>query len=233
MEFRDLINPLSLDEFHKKYHRKKFCVIKGNTFRKNYFGGIISWHEFSTYINNDRAVSGLQAILPGGRKLCMEKDNLYMYRKPDWSKEFYYEKEYLHKIWRDNGSIILTKASLLTPNISNIAGAIEKYFKGAADAHFYCSRAKNGWSFPFHRDNDDNWLVHAYGTVRWTVNNSLSNLPDDTTEFDLTAGDLLYIPRGLSHKAVAQTRRISISVPLIERSNAKPVDRKHYDFSKP
>ena len=62
---------------------------------------------------------------------------------------------------------------------------------------------------------------------------SLSNLPDDYTEFDLTAGDLLYIPKGLVHKAVAQTRRISISVPLIEDTEAKPLDRKEYDFSSP
>ena len=233
MKFEDLIYPMTLDEFHTKYHRKKFCVIKGNAWRKNLFTKIITWEEFSTYINNDRAVSGLQAILPGGKKLCMEKDNLYKHRKPNWSKEFYYEKEYLYRIWRDNGSIILTKASLLTKEISAIASAIEKYFEGAADAHFYCSRAKDGWSFPSHRDNDDNWLVHAHGTVRWTVNNSLSNLPEEYTEFDLTAGDLLYIPKGLVHKAVAQTRRISISVPLIEATEAKPLDRKEYDFSSP
>ena len=81
------------------------------------------------------------------------------------------------------------------------------------------------------RDSDDNWLVHAYGTVRWTVNNSLANIPDDTTEFDLTVGDLLYIPTGLEHKAVAQSRRISISVPLMERFGSKPVNRNYYDFS--
>ena len=232
MKFEQLIEPLTLHEFHTKYHRKKFCIIKGNPYRKGLFENIISWSEFSDYINNDRAVSGLQAILPGGKKLCMEKYNLYRKKKPAWAKkDAYYDKEYLHKIWRDNGSIILTKASLLTPGISTIAGTIESYFGGAADAHFYCSRAKDAYSFPFHRDSDDNWLVHAYGTVRWTVNNSLANIPDDTTEFDLTVGDLLYIPTGLEHKAVAQSRRISISVPLMERFGSKPVNRNYYDFS--
>ena len=245
LTFKDLIEPLTLEEFHKEYHRKNFCIIKGNAFRKHFFGNIITWKQLSDYINNDRGVSGLQAIIPGPnvaakgkqtvvppiKKLCMEKYNLHKKKRPSWSKEHYYEKDYLHEIWEKNGSIILTKASLLTPNISDIASAIETYFKGAADAHFYCSRAKDGLSFPFHRDTDDNWLVHASGTVRWIVNNSLKNIEGDTTEFDLTVGDLLYIPSKTDHRAIAQSRRISISVPLIERGVPKPLDRKYYDFT--
>ena len=245
LTFKDLIEPLTLEEFHKEYHRKKFCIIKGNAFRKHFFGNIITWKQLSDYINNDRAVSGLQAItsgpdvfargrkavVPVTKKLCMEKYNLHKKRRPSWSKEHYYEKDYLHEIWKKNGSIILTKASLLTPNISAIASAIETYFKGAADAHFYCSRAKDAVSFPFHRDTDDNWLVHASGTVRWIVNNSLKNIEGDTTEFDLTVGDLLYIPSKTDHRAMAQSRRISISIPLIERGSIKPLDRKYYDFT--
>lgn len=233
LTWKELIEPLTLEEFHEKYHRKKFCVIKGNPFRKRFFENIITWKEFSDYINNDRAVSGLQAILPNGKKLCMEKYNLHKKKRPSWSKEHFYEKDYLFKIWKDNGSIILTKASLLTPNISAIAGAIETHFGGAADAHFYCSRAKNGKSFPKHRDTDDNFLIHASGTVRWTVNNSLNNIEGDTTEFDLTVGDMLYIPSKTDHSAVAQSRRISISVPLIERGIPKTLDREYYNFSNP
>ena len=105
---------------------KKYCVVKGNRYRKFIYSNIISWTKFSEYINNDRAVSGLQAILPDGKKLCMEKDNLHKRDIPAWSKKDYFEKKYLHEIWKNHGSIILTKASSLTPGISNIAGAIEK-----------------------------------------------------------------------------------------------------------
>ena len=245
LTWKDLIEPLTLEEFHKEYHRKKFCIIKGNAFRKHFFGNIITWKQLSDYINNERAVSGLQAIIPGplwmqqgensgippSKKLCMEKFNLHKKKRPTWSKKHYYEKDYLHEIWEKNGSIILTKASILTPAISNIANAIETYFGGAADAHFYCSRAKDAKSFPKHRDTDDNFLVHAYGTVRWTVNNSLKNIEEDTSTFDLTVGDLLYIPSKTDHSAVAQSRRISISVPLMERNSPKSLDRKYYDFT--
>ena len=230
-DFEKLIEPLSLDDFYNIYHKKRWCVIPANDFRKDLFSKIITWQKFSRYINNDRAVSGLQAILPGGKKLCMEKWNLYKSKKPSWCKKEYYEKKYLHEIWTNHGSIILTKASQLTPEISSIAGAIEEHFGGAADAHFYCSYSEKSNSFKEHADLDDNFLVHANGSVRWTVYNSLENKEDDITEHDLTVGDLLYIPKGLKHKAIPLSKRISISVPLNQGITAKPLDRTVYDFS--
>ena len=47
LTWKELIEPLTLEEFHEKYHRKKFCVIKGNPFRKRFFENIITWKEFS------------------------------------------------------------------------------------------------------------------------------------------------------------------------------------------
>jgi len=231
LTFEQLINPMTLDDFYEIYHRKRWCVIPANDFRKDLFSKTLTWKQFSQYINNDRAVSGLQAILPNGKKLCMEKGNLHKTRKPNWSKEFYYEKRYLHNIWKRNGSIILTKASQITKEITGIAGAIERHFGGAADAHFYCSRDAGGRSFDAHKDLDDNFLVHAHGSVRWIVNNTLENKQGDTTEFTLSVGDLLYIPKELKHQAFAESKRMSISVPLAEGLGLKPLDRNHYDFS--
>ncbi|BCV05016.1 MAG: hypothetical protein CM15mV96_400 [uncultured marine virus] len=37
------------------------------------YSNIISWTKFSEYINNDRAVSGLQAILPNGKSYVWKK----------------------------------------------------------------------------------------------------------------------------------------------------------------
>lgn len=76
IDFKSLIDPMSVEEFKTEYKDKKFCVIKGNRFRRFMYSNIISWHRLSDYINNDRAVAGIQAILPNGKKLCMEKNNL-------------------------------------------------------------------------------------------------------------------------------------------------------------
>jgi ribosomal protein L16 Arg81 hydroxylase len=78
-------------------------------------------------------------------------------------------------------------------------------------------------------------LVHAQGEVSWEVSNSFENDDGDFTSFDLTVGDLLYIPKGLMHRAIPKTKRISISVPVAERKpnegSLKTQDRKYYDFT--
>ena len=235
IEFADLIAPMTIVEFEEKHRSKSFAVFPRNDARTELFDNIIGWQEFSNYINNDRAVAGMQAITLDGRKLCMERGNLERESRPNWSRKDYYEKEYLHEIWTQGGSLILTKASLLTSRISAIAGAVERYYMGAADAHFYCSGVPNASTFPAHIDQDDNFLVHAQGDVSWEVYNSFENDEGDFTSLDLTVGDLLYIPKGLMHRAIPKTKRISISVPAAERKpNEGPLktqDRKLYDFT--
>lgn len=227
LNFNSLIEPLTVEEFEQEYKGKKFCIIKGNKFRQKFYKDIITWTKFSDYINNDRAVAGIQAIPSKGKKLCMEKENLYRNNKPHWTLPTRFDKEYLHSIWNNNGSIILTRASLLTPNISAIAGAIEKHFKGACDAHFYCSKKSTSKSFNVHKDHDDNFLVHSYGSVKWTVANGFES--NEFSVFKLTVGDMLYIPKGLYHCANPLSKRISISVPLAEID--QPLDRKYYSFT--
>jgi mannose-6-phosphate isomerase-like protein (cupin superfamily) len=160
----------------------------------------------------------------------MEKNNLHKKQRPSWSKKDYFDKEYLHHIWNNGGSIILTKASLLTKNISDIGYAIEKHFNGACDAHFYCSKNSKGRSFNPHIDHDDNFLVHVYGSVKWTVANSFDKKDKTAHIFNLTVGDLLYIPKGLPHAAEPLSRRISVSVPLLEAENILSLNRNYYNF---
>ena len=235
LDFADLIAPMTVVEFEEKHRGKAFAVFPRTEARTELFDNIIDWQQFSSYINNDRATAGMQAITLDGRKLCMEKGTLERESRPNWSRKDYYEKKYLHEIWTQGGSLIMTKASLLTSRISAIAGAIERYYMGAADAHFYCSGMPNASTFSAHIDFDDNFLVHAQGDVSWEVYNSFENDDGDFTSLDLTVGDLLYIPKGVKHRAIPKTKRISISVPVAERrpneGSLKPQDREYYDFT--
>ena len=243
IDFSDLIHPLSVDEFMTEYKDRQPLIVKANDLRRDIMSQIITWEKFSDYIHNDRAVSGFQIITPKG-KLCMEKNNAFKGRKPSWSKIDYFDKKYAHDLWNQGCSIILTKASLISPAMSALSGAVERQFEGsAADAHLYCSPIKNALTFPCHRDSDNNFLVHAIGKVRWKVydvfagKDSSANLTLKQEEkmklkYDevLTVGDLLYIPTGLYHKAIPQGARVSVSIPLGE-GNKKRLDRRYYDFT--
>lgn len=256
--FEDLIHPMIDRVFEETVLGKKPMVFRGTSLKKNLFGNIITWEKFSDYINNERAVAGLQVITPERNKLCMEKENLFRNNRTAWSRKDFYEKKYVHELWNTGSSIILTKASLLSPEISAVANCIEKKFKDrtAADAHFYCSPNSTAKSFECHADMDDNYLVHAIGSVHWKVYNkrvpytlddkgrkvfrghALTMTEEEEAKLTpiidvtLTVGDLLYIPAGFFHKAVPCGPRISISVPVAESRREYPLDREYYDFTK-
>lgn len=257
--FEELIYPMTDAVFMETVKGKKPMVFRATEKKKKIFGDIITWKKFSEYLNNDRAVAGLQVIKPNRDKLCMEKGTLNRNDRPSWMPEKWYEKAYVHALWNQGSSIILTKASLLSPEISAVGGALEERFKGtsACDAHFYCSPNDRARSFECHCDHDDNFLVHAIGKVHWRVydkrrpsrirpDNGRIQLADgpvglsDEEEAQLEpiidtildVGDLLYIPAGVYHRAVPVGPRISISVPLMESRKEVPLDREFYDFTK-
>lgn len=258
ISFEELIAPMTDEVFNNTVKNKKPMVFRASEKKRKIFGDIINWHQFSDYINNDRAVAGLQVIKPNREKLCMEKGNLFRDPDPSWSRKDRYEKAFVHELWNNGSSIILTKASMISAELSAVAGAIEKRYKNrtAADAHLYCSPNSKARSFECHADFDDNWLVHAIGDVHWKVydkrlrgqmeDNGRMNYRtgpctmkeaeeaelDPIIDTTLSVGDLLYIPAGFFHKAVPAGPRISISVPVMESRREHPLDRKYYDFTK-
>lgn len=257
MTFEELINPLGKDIFYNTIADKKPFVIRGDDYKKKFFSEIITWDQISEYLNNDRAVAGFQMIAPGDIKLCMEKNGLTPEKYYSWGRAPQWDKAKAHRLWNQGHSMILTKASQLSPNINAIAGAVEQGFPGgAADAHFYCSPDKNAATFPCHADRDDNYLVHAIGTVHWQVWNvrmkrekscgrwkyigrstisveEESQLGPPVIDIYLGPGDLLYIPAGYFHKATPVGARVSISVPLMQSDAGEtPLNRTYYDFGK-
>lgn len=257
MTFDDLINPLGRDIFYDTIVDKKPFVIRGNDYKKKFFSEIVTWDQISDYLNNDRAVAGFQMIAPGDVKLCMEKGGLEPPKRFSWGRNPQWDKEKAYKLWNQGHSMILTKGSQLTPNMNAVCNAVEQGFPGGAtDAHFYCSPDKNAATFPCHADRDDNYLVHAIGTVHWKVWNvrmkrelikgrwtykgrstvSLeeeSRMGDPVIDIYLGPGDLLYIPAGYFHKAEPVGARVSISVPLMLSEHPEtPLNRKYFDFGK-
>lgn len=261
ISFEDLIAPITPQEFRLRYKGKRPFVARAPTaYRKKFFSDSISWRRINDYMNNPRGTHGLQMIVPdengpnGRNKLCSEKGMLeFDAPRTDWNffkKETmrpWYDIAKIHKLWQGDSSMIITKASQMTRGLNAIAESIEDGYealgeKRSVDSHLYCSSKKDAYSFECHADNDDNFLVHMIGSVRWTVyatfNKDLGrNTATVEQEKDmipvieevLYPGDLLYIPRGLFHKAEANSPRVSVSFPVATRQNR--MTRDFYDFT--
>ena len=71
-------------------------------------------------------------------------------------------------------------------------------------AHVYISLLSNSETFSNHKDETDVFFVLALGKMKWII--------DDTEEHKLTAGDMLFIPKGAYHAPVPLSPRVGVSI---------------------
>ena len=218
LNFKDIIDPISVEDFQKHYDAQQHFVIRGD---KSRYEWIYNWNDFDKYMNGfPKNCGDLQIIA--------YNDNL----RDKWCKKKMYDKEPLTKeqvydLWKKGKTFILALQEYQTPGMIKVCNAIEEYY-GRGTANLYCSPVRDSVSFPTHADSTDNFLVHVEGSVKWTLynefgnpkhknkrNGGVSQIEDREytvmAEYELSAGDLLYIPRFQYHNALALEDRISIS----------------------
>jgi len=204
--FEDLIAPVGVDNFYKKYKGKRHFYIKSN---KPKFENYFSWTELDNYLNQinigtwDRTPQ-LQIVLPDGNKWCKKKS-------PEKKS-----REEILDLWNQGCSFILTLSEFLNETMWKQCQEFEKVY-GIGQANIYCSKQKDAKCFPIHADSTDNFLFHVRGKIRWYIYKEFSEkggrIEDATLEevVDLDNGDLLYIPKGKYHRVDTLSPRISIS----------------------
>ncbi len=231
MTLEKFIEPLSLDDFFTNYYQKKHFVIKAN---ENRFKHIYQWKDFNKYMNGyPRNCGDLQIINFDGEdgKWCFDKQK----KNPKIPK---FSKRQIYDFWKSGHSFILPLQEYQKEEMVDIISALEIYY-GSGTANLYCSPCADSKSFPQHADSTENFLVHVEGKVKWTLYNEfgqphisekigggVSQSEDREytimNEYELEAGDLLYIPRYQYHKALSLSPRISISIHFHERKSGQP-----------
>ncbi|MDG2398783.1 MAG: cupin domain-containing protein, partial [Candidatus Marinimicrobia bacterium] len=154
-----------------------------------------------------------------------------------------FSKRQIYDFWKSGHSFILPLQEYQKEEMVDIISALEIYY-GSGTANLYCSPCADSKSFPQHADSTENFLVHVEGKVKWTLYNEfgqphisekigggVSQSEDREytimNEYELEAGDLLYIPRYQYHKALSLSPRISISIHFHERKSGQPKKYTH------
>lgn len=111
---------------------------------------------------------------------------------------------------------------------------VESNFNCASDIHVYGGvTAAN--SFKIHCDETCNFIIQVEGTTPWTVYNesfafissSNSYFPSDNEvtpalEVELTPGDILFIPAWRYHRATPNSKRLSMSIAMMQKYYQTP-----------
>ena len=217
--FADLIAPITPDEFFAEYYGQKPLHIPGESEK---FASVMSWNG----LNQALAINAFwtkdnlklyQDIAPVAvEDYCRSVPGLgapVMRPNPD-----------LVKSQMSRGaSLVLNSIDTLTPGIQAVADVLERTLLGYTQLNLYCSFADHK-AFDSHFDTHEVFSLHTEGEKTWNIyEGRLDNPVHHSTFLDLTAdqhrhnrrelmmevhmtpGDLLYLPRGQYHDALASS----------------------------
>ena len=218
--FADIIAPMSEEEFFADYFDKKPLHIRGTPGK---FADVMSWRHLNAMLNQTHIWSSktlnlvLDCVPLGPEAFCrqtQDRDGRQVLQ-PDPAKV-------LGQL-RRGASLVLNDIDSLSPGLSSVSNALEETLGAKAQANLYCSWRQHK-AFPPHYDTHDVYAVHVEGTKTWNIYSGRADHPiphplfkglpqahheqakgDLLMEVALQPGDLLYLPRGQYHDAMAST----------------------------
>jgi ribosomal protein L16 Arg81 hydroxylase len=250
----DFLHPVTAEAFFAEYYDRKPLHVPASSPEK--FADVMTWDILTALLNMTAIWSprNLQLVLDKemvpAEQYCRQAidRNLQPTLQPDAG---------LVKGWlRRGASIVANDIDTLTPGLAAAANALEAATGGKVQSNLYCSW-KQRQAFSTHFDTHDVYALHVAGEKVWRVyegrldnpiaNEAFKTLDDDyhrthrgavALEVELRPGDLLYIPRGQYHDALASsegcihlaygvTRVIGVDVLglIYERAVADPLFR--------
>ncbi len=133
----------------------------------------------------------------------------------------------LYECFARGGSVVLNHLEASWPPLAPLVAGLGPAFCGRVEVNAYLT-ARGTKTFPLHLDDQDNFILQAAGEKTWRLYERAHRpvhrgclaygadlayppfwgprppVTPQVAEFRLRAGDLLYIPRGMPHCAVAE-----------------------------
>lgn len=221
LSFADILSPIAPETFFAEYHGRKVLHVPG---RADKFASAMSWAKLNALLNMtaiwtsrsfEMALDG--ALLPA-REYCrpaVDHGTGAPSQQPDAAR--------VTTLLKRGASLLLNDVDTLNPGLAAVARALEGTLEARVQANLYCSAAERQ-AFPSHFDTHDVYAVHVEGEKLWRIYEGRLDNPVAHPAFQgqpqsfheqskgkiaaeilLKPGDLLYIPRGTYHDALAQT----------------------------
>ena len=218
--FADIIAPMSEDELFSKYYDKAPLHIKG---KPDKFASVMSWQALNGILNMTSIWSSLTLGLHLNGEYVKSVD--YCVPGPDRNDQqgMMPITGKVHDYLAQGATLVCNKVDRLTPAMSSFAGILEEKLECKVQANLYCSWRERK-AFDSHFDKHGVWAIQVEGTKRWLVYEGRLENPihhESSPMFDkefhhksrgkvlmdivMNPGDLLYIPHGQYHDALAMS----------------------------
>ncbi len=220
MTLAQLLAPMTVEQFFSEYHDKAPLHLKGEPGK---FASVLSWRQINRLMDMTHAwTSQSLMVVLDGKPVPAEQ---YCTRAPGRDTNAQLMQPVVDRVreWVAKGaSLVLNDVDSLTPGLASVSSAIEGAGLGKAQANVYISWQSHK-AFHAHYDTHDVWAVQVEGEKTWNIWEGRAEWPISHPVFrsqtqehheqakgklrakvTLKAGDLLYLPRGWYHDALAE-----------------------------
>jgi hypothetical protein len=219
LSLAELLAPVTPEQFFAEYHERKPLHVQGGAAK---FANVLSWRQINRLLDMTHIWSGTSL------KLVMDGNTVppdqYCGRATgrDGSPVLQPEAGKVRDWVRRGASVVMNDVDSLTPGLAGISAALEGAGLGKAQGNVYISWQSHK-AFPAHYDTHEVWAVQVEGEKTWNLWEGRADWPIAHPLFRgqpqahheqakgrlrekvlLRPGDLLYLPRGWYHDALAE-----------------------------
>ncbi|MGH7028141.1 JmjC domain-containing protein [Brevundimonas sp.] len=215
----ELLHPITPDRFFAEFHgRKPLHIPAGDSAAKR---ELLNWNTFNDLLNQSsiwtaqslKLVRDADPVPPEQYCRTVQTQSGPSVR-PDPAK--------VAVFMATGASVVAGDAQDLTPRLAEVSAMLSRAFAAAVGANLYCS-FKGVQAFGTHYDLHDVFAVQVEGEKVWRLYENRAEAPVDfppdtpetrrwltqsrgrlMTEVRMRPGDVLYLPRGWCHDALAQ-----------------------------
>lgn len=199
-----LLDPLPPGEFEATYYQRRICVIRRQA--PDYYRRLLSLDD-------------LDLVL--GTHTARHPEINVVRRDRDVPTSEYVDSVGIvdplraARLFADGATLIFSQLHQRVPSLARLCTDLRRVFSSRIQTNIYLT-PPNSQGFAAHWDTHDVFVLQVAGRKRWTIYDTRIALPmrgqqfhpDEqpgavTEEFEIEAGDMAYIPRGVMHAAAA------------------------------
>ena len=205
MTFDQAIAPITTEEFFEHSFEKKHLVIRRG--QADFYSSLLSTADI------DWALSTLGLSVPEVNVVQADRDIA--------ATDFAYGSGFIdpvavNQLFAEGATVIMSNLQERLPKLAHFCRELEKIFSARVQTNIYMTPA-HSQGFKAHYDGHDVLVLQVEGTKEWRIYDTPVHLPleeqafnpaevpigDLTDSFVLEPGDMVYVPRGLTHDAVS------------------------------